>query len=1030
MDERAERSGPPDSVGQVFHGAFVLSLMLLLIAPPAVSLAQLAQIETNIEPTQTVPLDLGTDVNQVGTTTEITGGTRPGGITGTNLFHSFDFFTLGTKDVARFMNDMQRPTNNIFGRVIGGEMSTIDGTLQTNNPLNAADPMNFGTANLWLVNPSGLLLGPNARVEVGGSVSMSTANYLRFDGKSALFDMLSTPASLGPLSVAPVAAFGFTSPAPPAPIEVRGSMLQVPEGEALSLVGGDITIQGGTLEDGTIQAANLRAPGGQLNLVSGASPGAVLVPSFQTGPNINGTSFTRMGTVTLKEGATVDVSGQLGTDADGNPIGGNSGTVLVRGGQLVMDASTILATTVGAVDGASTAIDIQVLQDVTFSNGAVIVTGTSGPGRVGDVHITAGSLTIENRSRITTAISGLGVAGGDVFLNVGRLSLLGSGTLIRSINTSGTDLDGDGTVDATGKGGNITVQGIQGTNSVADSVVLSGGSGITSDAQAGSGGGGRISIRATSLDLNEASFITSSTSSTGIDLNHDGKVDVTGDGGDIVMSVQQLRVVGGATISSNTSDADPTSAAAGGLVTVQGLEGQGSNAGSVLLSGQSAGIFSFSGSGVPGDLTVNAGTLTITNGAVIAAGNSISGPAGQVTIGADSIVISGEGRISSQSFAQDAGKVKITADELTMDNGSIVTSTSSESGGRGGDVVVDAGTMRLTNGASIKSQSETFSTGRAGDITMNVGNLTLENHAEITSSSIGTVPGSGDAGNVTITSSGAFTSNASTIATSAENARGGNIDVTAQSVALSDGTVISASSRSPLLPDGEGNAGNITVRSGSTFVMTNSSMTTEARFASGGQITIITPEMIRVINGQVSTSVAGSEADTAGGNITIDPQFVVLQNGQIKAQAVAGEGGDINIIAGAFLADPSSLVSASSQQGISGVVNIQAQIQNLGEQLTPLSEEFSSAAALLAQQCAARVVDGKFSTFVVTGREGLPVEPGGYLASPSLTAELLGSHLSGRSPHISNAAITGAFLLRDSRPIQLAKVCRMVNGEW
>ena len=60
-----------------------------------------------------------------------------------------------------------------------------------------------------------------------------------------------------------------------------------------------------------------------------------------------------MGTVTLKEGATLDVSGQLGADADGNPIGGNSGTVFVRGGQLVMDASTILAITMGAVDGAS-----------------------------------------------------------------------------------------------------------------------------------------------------------------------------------------------------------------------------------------------------------------------------------------------------------------------------------------------------------------------------------------------------------------------------------------------------------------------------------------------------------------------------------------------------------------------------------------------------------------------------------------------------------------------------------------------------
>ena len=153
---------------------------------------------------------------------------------------------------------------------------------------------------------------------------------------------------------------------------------------------------------------------------------------------------------------------------------------------------------------------------------------------------------------------------------------------------------------------------------------------------------------------------------------------------------------------------------------------------------------------------------------------------------------------------------------------------------------------------------------------------------------------------------------------------------------------------------------------------------------------------------------AGSAADTAGGNITIDPQFVVLQNSQIIAQAFAGSGGAINIIAtSAFIADPTSIVDASSTLGISGTINIQSPVQNIGGELTALSQEFSSAAALLAQQCAARAADGKFSTFVVAAREGLPVEPGGFLASPSLTAELLGSSLSGRDPHSQFSAVTG-----------------------
>ena len=1035
MDESTARSCHPDSLGQAFLWALLPTLLLVFHAPDA-TYAQV--VVTNIEATTGGSLDLGTDVDQVGTTTQIMGGTRPGG--GTNLFHSFDSFMLGTNDVAHFMNNMQLQTTNIIARVIGGERSTIDGTLQTNNPLNAADPMNFGVANLWLVNPSGLLLGPNARVEVGGFVSLSTANYLRFDGTSALFDMLSSPASLGQLSVAPVVAFGFTGPEPPDPIAVQGSMLQVPEGQALSLVGGDITIQGGTLEDGTIQA--LRAPGGQINLVSVASPGEVLVPSFQTGPNINGASFTGLGTVMLKEGAILDVSGQLGADADGNPIGGNSGTVLVRAGQLVMNASTILANTVGAVDGASTAVDVEVSQDVTLSNVAVISAGTSGLGRAGDVHITANSLTLENASLIITKTEfGDGVAG-NLFLNAGTLNFLaglsGRSQILSSNLSFGTDLDGDGVVDVVGVGGNVTIQGRLGVGSAADLVTLSGGSRVASDTSA-FGDGGRISIEAKSLDLSGrdtdglASTINSSTTGTGL-------------GGNVLLAVQQLRLTGGATVTSHTDNVD-SSTAAGGTVMVQGLEEAESKADSLTLAGEGSGIISETfGNARLGDIVVQAKTVSLTEGAVIKAGTPAdTGTAGNVTIDADSVGISGGSFISSQAFDADAGQVTITADRLTLDNGSIKTTTLSETGGRGGNVVLQVGSMSLSNGATINSS--TSATGRAGDITMNVGTLSLAKGSSISSASTGTdavtnpdgtgtTQAPGTAGNVVITATGSFTSDASTVATSAEANHGGDVSITAHSVQLSNGTLITANSNAPLEVKetvlingqlveqvvGDGNAGNISVRSGSTVGMNNSSMTTEASQASGGQIEIITPEMIRVINGRVSTSVAGSANDTAGGNITIDPQFVVLQGGQIVAKAFAGSGGAIDIIAtSAFIRDPASVVDASSTLGISGTINIQSPLQNIGGELAPLSDEFSSAAALLAQQCAARAAGGKFSTFVVAAREGLPAEPGGFLASPSLTAKSLGSRHSEQDSYRPIAAVTGAFSEYEARPIQLVK---------
>ena len=960
LNERTTRSHHPDFMRQALLWA-LLPTLLLLLNVPASTYGQVV-VTTDITATTTAPLNLGTHVDQVGITTQITGGTRPGG--GTNLFHSFNSFTLGTGDIAHFMNNMHLSTTNIIARVNGGERSTIDGVLRTNNPLDAADPMNFGAANLWLVNPSGLLLGPNARVEVGGSVSMSTANYLRFDGQSALFDMLSSPASLGQLDVAPVVAFGFTGLEPPAPITVQGSMLQVREGRTLSLVGGDITIQGGTLEDGTIQA--LRAPGGQINLVSLASPGEVLVPSFQTGPNINGTSFTTMGTMMLKEGATLDVSGRL--DEFGTPIGnGNSGTVLVRGGQLVMEASTIQANTVGAVDGATTVVNIQVSQDVSLSNNAGISTGTFGSGQGGDVVIKAENLRLSEFATISTSTSGPG-SGGDLFLNVGTLRLLGGSSI--SSNTFGADLDFDGVADIIGgPGGNITVQGLRGIGSVADSVLLAGGSRIASAALEFSREGGRISTMATSLGLDEASSIGSSTNATKIDLNGDGVVDITGRGGDIVVAIQRLSILGSASIASSAVNSTEGAAADGGAVTVRGLDGSGSKAGSVLLSGPTTGIVSDSFFGVPGDITVNAGTLTVTNGAAIAAGSASSdGPGGAVTITADSVVISADGQIFSRSFAQKSGQVSITADSLTLDDGFIDTSTSSEIGGRGGDVVLNGGTVRLTNGASINSQSGSeedqgrFSTGRAGDIIMNVTSLTLANQSKITSSSLGTEPNAGD-------------------------------------------------------------AGNITVQSGSTVVLNDSSITTEARQSSGGQITINAPEMIRLTNSEVSTSVKGVSGDSDGGNISIDPQFVILQNSQMIAQANAGAGGAIDIIAGsAFITDPASIVDASSTLGISGTVNILSPIQNVGGELAALSQEFSSAAALLAQQCAARAAGGKFSTFVVAAREGVPVEPGGFLASPSLTAESLGSRLPRRDSRPQLSTVTGAFSEYEARPIQLAKL--------
>jgi filamentous hemagglutinin family protein len=205
MDASSSRLRRPDSIGQAFLWAFLPTLALVLIVPPFGD----AQVTTSITST-TGAGNLGTTVTQAGNLYHITGGTRPGGVTGTNLFHSFGDFSVGAGDTGNFLNDTGLPTSNILGRITGGNVSNIYGTIQTTD---------FGNANLFLVNPSGIVVGPNGSVNVGGSVSFSTAQYLRlFDslnGGSANF--YANPASDGlansVLAVSPVVDFGFLSPA-------------------------------------------------------------------------------------------------------------------------------------------------------------------------------------------------------------------------------------------------------------------------------------------------------------------------------------------------------------------------------------------------------------------------------------------------------------------------------------------------------------------------------------------------------------------------------------------------------------------------------------------------------------------------------------------------------------------------------------------------------------------------------------------------------------------------------------------------
>lgn len=115
---------------------------------------------------------------------------------------------------------------------------------------------------------------------------------------------------------------------------------------------------------------------------------------------------------------------------------------------------------------------------------------------------------------------------------------------------------------------------------------------------------------------------------------------------------------------------------------------------------------------------------------------------------------------------------------------------------------------------------------------------------------------------------------------------------------------------------------------------------TSAVNAGGGNININVQEQLYLSEqGSITTSVQSSIGD--GGNISIEnPQFSVLNQGQIVAQADAGHGGNIHLTADNVLQSVDSLISASSRLGIDGNIDIAAPDESFSDALLVLNKTF------------------------------------------------------------------------------------------
>ncbi|MCG6536141.1 MAG: S-layer family protein, partial [Syntrophales bacterium LBB04] len=205
--------------------------------------------------------------------------------------------------------------------------------------------------------------------------------------------------------------------------------------------------------------------------------------------------------------------------------------------------------------------------------------------------------------------------------------------------------------------------------------------------------------------------------------------------------------------------------------------------------------------------------------------------------------------------------------------------------------------------------------------------------------------------------------------------KGGEIQINAGNVLLEQQAIISAKSSAG------GNAGSVTLNVGN-LQSDHSTVTTEAALTDGGNITVNASNLINLIDSQMTASVGGGPS-TVGGNVTIDPRYVVLNDSSIIANAYEGTGGNIRIVAAMFLSSPESLVSASSRLGIDGTVDIKAPITSISGTLVPVSGTYLQTGEMLRDRCMARLQGSSQSSLTVSGRQGLPPRPGIVLPAPA-----------------------------------------------
>lgn len=950
---------------------------------------------------------LGTERSRVQVIDGLNDRIEGGAARGANLFHSFREFNVGEGRGVFFSN----PTgiNNILTRVTGSNPSNILGRLGVS-----------GNANLFLLNPRGIVFGPNASLDVQGSFLATTASSIAL-GDQAVFSA-ANPEESQLLSITPGALFFQEATNQPGSITNLGTLAV---GKDLTLASDDLNLQGQLL---AISDSN----GGNISLLANKnitiSPGSVIDTTGSLGGNI-----------TLKSNNRISVQGNSTVRSESrtdNPNGKGGNIDLIARSLSVTDGAQIITSTSGNTSSGNLTVDAQSVEIIGISreNFAPSSLATRvnpfSLGNGGNLTVNTDSLKVIDGADISTTTFGFGDAG-NLTINAQSIEVIGSSSI--SVPPSGFfSRSGDRSFPSSidGNGGDLTIN--------TGTLLITSGSEISASTSS-MGDAGNLTINAQSIEVTGVVSDNSSTFPTKLStqVNSTG----SGNGGNLTINTGVLKVLDGAQISSDTFGAGN----AGDLtINAQSIEVIGSSRtdfASTLLAGVTR-----SAIGNGGRIIINTGSLDVLDGAQINSstlgqGNSggikitardtitvagerrfrereqgrrrkssgivsqvffeAQGSSGGIEINTGSLFVSGGSGISVDTFSKgNTGLLKISATDtisiLGESSGGFVSLLSSTVGpdatGSSSGIEIDTRSLLLSDGVIISAG--TFGKGDAGPIKINTsksislsGESSLERGSSILS---GVGPGAiGSSGNIEIESGSISLTNKAQIAASTSGeGPGGNIQLSAGNLILDNQAEISASSQ------GFSEAGSISLKINGLLNSTDSDITTAASAASGGEIDISAQSIRLFGDSDIRTNVASGT--NKGGDITLNADSILaFGDSDILAFSRDGRGGNINLNTPVFLGEDfffTPTVDVDSLDG-NGRVDINASgaissgavsvpdVSFIEESLAELPDNPIDTSKILANSCIVRT-NTQQGNFVITGAGGLQERPGGSSGLP------------------------------------------------